>query len=76
MFEHPRKTTAVYTKVSHAGKDIGAPLISRMAKQCKLSKADFLDLVDCPLDLAGYVAKLQQGGFISPAPENHAGPEG
>lgn len=44
--------TAVKTKTSHTPKmkDIPDSLISLMAKQCKLSKAEFLGVVDCPVN--------------------------
>jgi predicted transcriptional regulator len=43
--------TAVKTKTSHTKKmkDIPDNLLSQMAKQCRLNKAEFLNLVDCPL---------------------------
>lgn len=45
------KRTNIRTKTSHTPKmkDIADNLLSQMAKQCSLSKRDFLDLVDCPL---------------------------
>lgn len=58
-FEHEAKTQAVYTKVSHSGKDVGAGLLSRMARQCKLTKSEFLELVDCDLDGDSYVQILR-----------------
>ena len=45
------KKTSVRTKTSQGTKhkDIGASLIKRMAKQCKISILDFTDLVNCTL---------------------------
>ena len=50
----------VRTKVSHGtmGDTIGVNLISRMARQLHLSKAQFLDLIDCTLGEDGYRAIL------------------
>ncbi|HSX55805.1 MAG TPA: hypothetical protein VLG14_10935 [Sphingomonas sp.] len=46
------------TKMSRGSshKVIGDNLLGRMAKQLGLGKGDFLKLVDCPLDQAGYEA--------------------
>lgn len=52
------KKTAVFTKTSHGAREIDDHLLGRMAKQCKLSRADFDRLIDCPLDRTGYEAKL------------------
>lgn len=57
------KKTIVKTKVSHSGKDLSKPLISMMAKQCKLTTADFHDLVDCPLSQEKYEEKLAALGL-------------
>jgi hypothetical protein len=38
-------------------------LLGHMAKQCKVARADFLDLVDCPMDRAAYEAKLAAQGI-------------
>jgi predicted RNA binding protein YcfA (HicA-like mRNA interferase family) len=43
------KKTGIKTKVSHSSKEIGDPLISEMKKQLKLSKSQFIELVNCPL---------------------------
>lgn len=48
----------IRTKTSHGGRDLDDYLLGQMAKQCKLSKKDFLDLVDCPLDQDQYEQKV------------------
>jgi len=55
----------IKTKVSHGvmGDTIGANLISRMAKQLHLTKKQFLELIDCPLDENGYRQILREAGF-------------
>lgn len=60
------KKTHVRTKTSHGkgGKDIGDPLINRMAKQCRLTSGDFRQLVDCRLSREGYEAKLKASGTV------------
>ena len=60
-----RKTRA-RTKTSHTAKmkDIPENLLSQMAKQCKVTRAQFLNLVDCPLDRQGYEEVLIERGEI------------
>lgn len=48
------KKTAIFTKTSHSGSDLDDFLLGQMAKQCRLSKQNFLRLVDCPLDRQTY----------------------
>lgn len=45
------KKTTIKTKTSHTKKMKTIPdnLLAQMAKQCQLTKSDFLDLIDCPL---------------------------
>lgn len=52
------KKTAVFTKTSHTPKmrEIPDNLISQMARQCRLDKQSFLNLVDCPLSQPEYEA--------------------
>ena len=51
------KKTRAKTKTSHGKRELDNFLLGAMAKQVKLSKRDFIDLVDCPLDRDGYEAK-------------------
>jgi predicted RNA binding protein YcfA (HicA-like mRNA interferase family) len=48
----------IRTRTSHGGRDITEALLRQMARQCGISRKDFLDLVDCPLDQSGYEAKV------------------
>lgn len=61
------KKTNIYTKLSRGThyKMIGDSLLNPMAKQCKLDKSDFIDLVDCPLSRDDYERKLIDNGDIS-----------
>jgi len=53
------------TKVSHGGShDIGDPLLAQMARQCRVTKPLFLQLVDCPLDREAYEAELRVKGVL------------
>ncbi len=59
------KKTSIYTKVSHGEKEIHDKLLATMARQVKLVKRQFLELVDCPLTLNEYVRGLRRDGHIS-----------
>lgn len=48
----------IRTKTSHGGRDLDDYLLGQMAKQCKLNKKEFLDLVDCPLDQGTYEGRI------------------
>ena len=54
----------LHTKLSHNKKDIDDYLIRQMSTQCKLSKSEFLDLVNCPLSKEGFIAILESKGLI------------
>jgi len=56
--------TAVRTRTSQGAGEIDDYLLGQMSRQCGLSKADFLQLVDCPLDRAGYEALLRNSGQL------------
>ena len=60
------KKSPVRTKTSHGSghKDIGDDLVSRMAKQCKLTAREFRELVDCALTQTRYEAKLLECGLV------------
>lgn len=59
------RKTPVKTKTSHGQREISDDLLGKMAQQVKLSKGDFLDLVDCPLSREEYETKLVALGFVS-----------
>jgi hypothetical protein len=60
------KRTSIRTKTSHTPKmkEIPDNLLSQMAKQCQLSRPEFLRLVDCPLDREGYEEILSKKNFF------------
>lgn len=39
-------------------KEISDGILAQMAKQCRLNKQDFMNLVDCPLSREQYEARL------------------
>lgn len=60
------KKTSVRTRISHSSKEYDDNLLSLMSKQTKLSRADFQDLIDCPLSKEDYIAKLIKAGHVKP----------
>jgi hypothetical protein len=50
----------IFTFISHGmkGTATGPPLILQMAKQLRLTKAQYLEFIDCTLDEEGYRAIL------------------
>jgi hypothetical protein len=59
------RKTVINTKISHGEKEIGDPLLGIMARQLRLSKRSFLELVDCPLSLLEYIRLLRENGHIA-----------
>ena len=53
------KNTGIRTKISHGEKEIHDGLLAQMAKQTKLIKKEFLELVDCPLTFERYLELLR-----------------
>ncbi len=58
--------TPIRTKTSHTPKTkvLGDSLLGAMARQCHLSKAEFAQLVDCPMTYAAYQALLERKGRV------------
>lgn len=58
------KKTIVSTKISHGERDIGEKLLGMMARQVRLNRRQFGDLVDCPMSIDEYVRILRANGVI------------
>ncbi len=59
------KKSMAKTKTSHgSGRDISDDLLTKMSKQCGLTKGNFLKLVDCPLSRKEYEALLKAAGEL------------
>lgn len=57
------KKTMAKTKTSHgSGRDVSDDLLSQMARQCGVTKSNFLKLVDCPLQRPEYEQLLKLTG--------------
>jgi predicted RNA binding protein YcfA (HicA-like mRNA interferase family) len=52
------------TKMSHNDQEINNSLISKMHKQCQISKKDFIGLVDCSVSGEDYATLLKEQGLI------------
>jgi hypothetical protein len=46
--------TRIFTKTSHSHKSISDDILSMMARQCRLPRQRFFDLLDCPLTRKEY----------------------
>lgn len=60
------KKSSIRTKTSHTPKmkEISDGILAQMAKQCRLDKQDFMNLIDCPLSREQYEARLIEKGGI------------
>ncbi|PRZ45309.1 hypothetical protein CLV89_11655 [Tritonibacter scottomollicae] len=66
FYDKNGKKTIVNTKTSRGTKykTLGPPLVSQMARQCKLTKPQFQELVDCTLSHEKYEELLNESGHI------------
>lgn len=58
------KKVGIHTFVSHGTKEYGDILIGEMKKQLRLSKKEFVDLIDCPMTKEEYIKILVERGYI------------
>lgn len=58
------KKTPIFTKMSQGEREIHDGLLGAMARQLRLRKTQFDDLVECPLSMEDYVGILQEDGHI------------
>jgi predicted RNA binding protein YcfA (HicA-like mRNA interferase family) len=58
------KNTGIRTKISQGEKEIHDGLLGQMAKQTRLVKKEFLELVDCPMTLERYVELLRERDYL------------
>ncbi len=65
------KKTDVSTKVSHGAKEIADGLLGAMARQTRLVRREFLQLVECPLTAEQYLELLRERGVIEAGPAEH-----
>lgn len=48
------------TRISHGARQLDDYLLGMMAKQCALRKAEFLDLVDCPMSAEDWESLVRE----------------
>jgi|WetSurMetagenome_2_1015567.scaffolds.fasta_scaffold387458_1 hypothetical protein len=58
------KKAAIFTKISHGEKEIHDGLMGAMARELKLKKSQFLDLINCPMSHEEYLALLRSANHI------------
>ena len=63
LFVHKDKIIA-RTKISHGASDLGDSLIKAMAKQCYLSKDEFVKFVQCTLSHNDYLEILDTKNLL------------
>lgn len=64
------KKSSVFTKISHGETEVGKGLISAMAKQVRLNKSQFQNLVECSLSAKQYEDFLVSNGHIASPPKD------
>lgn len=66
LFFYEGKKTHIHTHVSHGTKykTLGDDLVSKMAKQCKLTTKGFRRLTECTLSHDDYIGILKSSGEI------------
>jgi len=55
IYMHNGKTSSIVTHYSHSSDEVGDFLIKKMADQIKISKKQFLELVECTLNADDYL---------------------
>lgn len=63
FYTNDGKRTKVRTYISHGHKDIDDYLIGKMAQQTRLTKEQFMKLIDCPLSKEEYINILKRQGI-------------
>ncbi len=58
------RKTIISTKISHGEREIADSLLGMMARQIRLSRKQFNDLIDCPLSHSDYLKLLRVAGVI------------
>jgi hypothetical protein len=57
-------STGIRTYISHGSKDYGDALLSKISEQVKLTKQEFLNLIDGKMTRKEYEDILRTRGFI------------
>ncbi len=61
------RSSKIVTHMSHGmmGETIDSNILSQMARQLRLTKAQFLELIDCTLSEEGYREVLKKQGLVA-----------
>lgn len=61
IFYYQDLPTGIWTMISHGGgKEVGDSLIHRMSIQLKLTKKQFVELVECKMSRECYITELEK----------------
>lgn len=60
------KKTKIHTKISHSATEIDDFLVKQMARQVRLDRKQFEDLIECPLSKEDYIEILKEKGEVVP----------
>lgn len=64
FFHYRGKKSDIFTRISHGARTVDDWLVGRMAKQVRLSKREFLSLVECTLSGAEYARLMADRGEV------------
>ena len=58
------KRTQVRTRISHGKREYGDNLLGQMARQVRLQRREFNDLIECPMSGETYLQLLRERGEV------------
>lgn len=58
------KRTQVRTRISHGKREYGDSLLAQMARQVRLQRREFNDLIECPMSGEAYLQLLRERGEV------------
>lgn len=64
FFHYKGRKTSIHTRFSHNERVADSWLQGQMARQMRLSKADFLAFVACTISATDYAAMMLQRGYV------------
>jgi len=63
LYDSKGRRIPIGTIISHGSKEYSDNLLHKMARQLRLEKSDFLDLIECPLSKERYYEILRSKGY-------------
>ena len=64
FFHYHGKKSDIFTRISHGARAIDDWLAGRMARQLRLSKREFMSLVECTIGGAEYARLMEERGEV------------